>query len=164
MDGTVAWPVERAARTNGEAEAAVDGSTRLTWRQLRARLVSLGGGLARHEIAIGDRVGVLAHNSLIHLEAWLGLPAQGRVINDLNLRLSAAEQAFMVDDCETRALIVDDDHLGPRNDLPRTGGEHARGDQLHGRHIGAAKGGDAQPPQPARERQALHHRLRSHAI
>jgi long-chain acyl-CoA synthetase len=117
MDGTVAWPVERAARTNGEAEAAVDGSTRLTWRQLRARLVSLGGGLARHEIAIGDRVGVLAHNSLIHLEAWLGLPAQGRVINDLNPRLSAAEQAFMVDDCETRALIVDDDHLDRAREL-----------------------------------------------
>jgi acyl-CoA synthetase (AMP-forming)/AMP-acid ligase II len=52
----------------------------------------------------GQRV---ADNSLPHLEAWLGLPAHGRVINDLNTRLAVAERAFMVDDCEAVALIVD---------------------------------------------------------
>ena len=60
---------------------------------------------------------VLAHNSANHLEAWLALPAHGWVINDLNLRLAASELAFMVDDSECTALLVDDDHLETGREL-----------------------------------------------
>ena len=51
------------------------------------------------------------------MEAWLGLPAHGRVINDLNLRLAVPELAFMIDDCECVALLVDDDHLDAARSL-----------------------------------------------
>jgi long-chain acyl-CoA synthetase len=53
------------------------------------------------------RVGVLAANSLAHLECWLGLPAFGKVLVDLNYRLSVEELAFMVGDAELDVLIVD---------------------------------------------------------
>jgi long-chain acyl-CoA synthetase len=111
MYGTVAWPLIRAARLNPEREAVVDGDRRLTYAELHARVAALGGNLERAGIRAGEVVSVLTHNSLEHLEAWLGLPAHGRVVNDLNTRLAAAEQAFMVDDCAAVALAVDADHL-----------------------------------------------------
>jgi long-chain acyl-CoA synthetase len=110
MFQTVAWPLRRAARTRPDGEAIVDGPVRRTWADVHDRLSRLASGLDRLDIAPGDRVAVLAHNSGNHLEAWLGLPAHGRVVNDLNLRLAQPELAFMVDDCECVALLADDDH------------------------------------------------------
>src|SRR5512132_1843647 len=117
MDGTLAWPIVRAARTNPGGEAVVDGDVRLPWRDVHRRVAALGSGLESQGIAPGDRVAVLAHNSLPHLEAWLGLPAHGRVITDLNLRLALAEQAFMVDDSESVAIMTDDDQLERAREL-----------------------------------------------
>ena len=117
MDGTLAWPIVRAARTNPGGEAVVDGDVRLPWRDVHRRVAALGSGLDRQGIAPGDRVAVLAHNSLPHLEAWLGLPAHGRVITDLNLRLALAEQAFMVDDSQSVAIMTDDDQLERAREL-----------------------------------------------
>ena len=100
-----------------DAEALVDGAIRRTWADVHSRLSRLGGSLEGLGIAHGDRVAVLANNSANHLEVWLGLPANGRVINDLNLRLAAPELAFMVDDCECVALLADEDHLDAARDL-----------------------------------------------
>lgn len=111
MYQTVAWPLRRAAQIRRDGEAIVDGPVRRTWAEVHDRLSRLASGLDRLDIAPGDRVAVLAHNSGSHLEAWLGLPAHGRVINDLNLRLAQPELAFMIDDCECVALLADDDHL-----------------------------------------------------
>jgi acyl-CoA synthetase (AMP-forming)/AMP-acid ligase II len=111
MYQTLAWPLRRAAQIRPDGEAIVDGPVRRTWDEVHDRLARLASGLDRLYIAPGDRVGVLAHNSGNHLEAWLGLPAHRRVINDLNLRLTAPELAFMIDDCECVALLADDDHF-----------------------------------------------------
>ncbi len=111
MYGTVAWPLIRTARLNPDHEAVVDGDRRLNYAQLHARVAAMGTGLDRIGIQPGEVVSMLAFNSQEHLEAWLGLPAHGRVFNDLNIRLSEAEQAFMADDCGAVALVVDDDHL-----------------------------------------------------
>lgn len=117
MYGTLAWPLSRAVGTNPDGVAAVDGSRRLNWRQVGARVSSLGKGLNQRDVSPGERVAVLAHNSLAHLETWLGIPAHGRVINDLNLRLSTSEQAYMLDDCQAVALVTDDDHLPRAREL-----------------------------------------------
>ena len=55
-------------------------------------------------------VGVLSLNSLEHLECWYGITRHGSILNDLNYRLSPAELAFIVDDCSTTVLMVDDAH------------------------------------------------------
>lgn len=51
---------------------------------------------------------MLSLNSHRHLECWLGVPRVGLVLNELNTRLAPAELAFIVDDSEARALVVDD--------------------------------------------------------
>jgi long-chain acyl-CoA synthetase len=101
------WPLERAARVHGDAVAvtAADGS--LTYAELAARVQALATALAGLGVQPGDRVAFLGVNSLAHLECWLGVPACGRVLVDLNTRLAEDELAFMVEDCAPRVLLHD---------------------------------------------------------
>ena len=85
----LSWPVVRAARLYGGEVAVVDGERSVTYGELARRVRALGGLDAQ-------RVGYLGPNSLAHMECWLGLPAFGKVLVDLNYRLSVDELAFMV--------------------------------------------------------------------
>ena len=97
----LSWPLVRAARLYGGEVAVVDGERSVTYGELARRVRALGGLDAQ-------RVGYLGPNSLAHMECWLGLPAFGKVLVDLNYRLSVDELAFMVQDAELEALITDD--------------------------------------------------------
>ena len=77
----LSWPVVRAARLYGGDVAVVDGERSVTYGELARRVRALGGLDAQ-------RVGYLGPNSLAHMECWLGLPAFGKVLVDLNYRLS----------------------------------------------------------------------------
>jgi long-chain acyl-CoA synthetase len=101
------WPLERAARMHGDSVAVTAGGASVTYAELAARVSALGAALAGLGVAPGERVGFLGVNSLAHLECWLGVPAAGRVLVDLNTRLAEDELAFMVDDCAPRVLIHD---------------------------------------------------------
>jgi long-chain acyl-CoA synthetase len=107
----LSWPLERAARQRSAATAVVDGDRQVTYAQLAGRVSALGAALDALDVAPGARVGVLADNSLAHVEAWLGVPAVGRVICDLNHRLAEPELRFMIDDGGVEALLVDDRQL-----------------------------------------------------
>jgi long-chain acyl-CoA synthetase len=117
VDGSLAWPLQHAARVHADRVAVIDGHRSITYAELDERVRRLGAGLARLDLPRGAFVGVLAGNSAAHLECWLALPAFGRVINDLNHRLAPAELAFMVDDSQTRALVVDDARLAVGREL-----------------------------------------------
>jgi long-chain acyl-CoA synthetase len=97
----LSWPIARAARLFGGDVAVVDGERTVTYGELGRRVRALGGLDAA-------RVGYLGPNSLAHMECWLGLPAFGKVLVDLNYRLSLEELRFLVQDAELDALISDD--------------------------------------------------------
>ena len=109
-----------AARFRGAAAAVIDGEVRFDYATLERRVAGLGGGLRAMGLIDGDVVAVLALNSYRHLECWLGIPRVGLVLNELNTRLAAAEIAFVLDDCETRALVVDDAFLEVGRELLAT--------------------------------------------
>ena len=109
--GDLGWPLRRAARLYGDSPAVTDQRQSVTYGQLAARVEALASSLDELSVPAGGRVGFLGANSLAHLEAWLGVPAAGRVLVDLNFRLAEDELAFIVDDCETEAMIVDRDQL-----------------------------------------------------
>lgn len=111
MTEIVSAALDRAARLFGRNEAVVDGDVRWTYRELDRRVRSFDGELDALGLVKGDVVGVLALNSWAHLIAWLGAPRSGRVLNEINTRLSPAEARFIVDDSSARALIVDDAFL-----------------------------------------------------
>jgi long-chain acyl-CoA synthetase len=111
MEGDLGWPLARAALLYGEAEAVVAGERRVTYAELARRVGGLGAELDALGLAPGARFGVLAANSLAHLECWLGVPAYGRVLVDLNFRLADDELAAIVDDAGIEVLLVDDGRL-----------------------------------------------------
>lgn len=97
----LSWPLARAARLFAHEVAVIDGERSVTYAELARRVRALGGLDAA-------RVGYLGPNSLAHLECWLGLPAFGKVLVDLNYRLSLEELRFMVADAGLEVLITDD--------------------------------------------------------
>ncbi len=109
--GDLAWPLRRAVTLFATSEAVADGERRVDYRELSDRVASLAGALGDSAIEEGGRVGFLGLNSLAHLECWFGVPASGRVLVDMNLRLADTELEFIVNDCGVQLLVVDPERL-----------------------------------------------------
>jgi fatty-acyl-CoA synthase len=80
---------------------------RLTYAELNRRTNRLANWL-RHELGLqkGDRVSILAHNSLAYLDLFYGLAKIGVIFAPLNWRLAARELAYILNDCQPKVLIV----------------------------------------------------------
>src|SRR5262249_30840538 len=109
--GTLSWPLARAMATRPNAEAIVDGETRLTYAQSNRRVRGLAAGLRSLGLRTGDVVASIGQNSFRHLECWVGIPPAGMVLNDLNYRLATPELEFIVNDCGARAIVADGAYL-----------------------------------------------------
>jgi long-chain acyl-CoA synthetase len=107
----LSWPLRRAARLHGDAPAVTAGERTLPYAELADRVGRLGAALDRLGVLPGERVGYLGANSLAHHECWLGVPAFGRVLVDLNFRLAEDELAFMADDAGIQVLVAGADQL-----------------------------------------------------
>ena len=99
--------LERARRLFGPLEAVVDGERRYTYCDLAERVHRLAHVL-RTELGCGpgDRVAYLCDNTVEMLEAYYGVVLAGCVLTPLNVRMAAAELAFVLDDCEAALLVV----------------------------------------------------------
>jgi long-chain acyl-CoA synthetase len=87
--------------------AIADEHSAVSYRILEHRVLALSTGLDELNVAEGARVGFLGVNSLAHLECCMGVPSAGRVLLDLNFRLSLPELEFIAQDSEPELLIVD---------------------------------------------------------
>lgn len=100
-------PLHRLVQSVPAGLATVDGSRRRDWVTLEADVRRFAGALVRSGVRQGDRVAMLARNSDVYMDYVLGVLWIGAVINPVNIRWSAAEIAFSLEDCGTRILIVD---------------------------------------------------------
>jgi fatty-acyl-CoA synthase len=80
---------------------------RHTYADFSARARRLAGALQQLGLRPGDRVATLGWNHYQHLEAYFGIPLMGGVLHTLNLRLHPDELAFIVNDAEDQAVLVD---------------------------------------------------------
>ena len=92
---------------NREALYELSTGRRYTYAALNARANRAANFLHnRLGVGKGDRVSILAHNSVVYLDLLYGLAKIGAILAPLNWRLVARELAFIVDDCEPRVLLV----------------------------------------------------------
>ena len=103
---TFADPLIRAEQCFPDAEAVVDGDTRLCFGELVDRCRRLAGAI-RATTERGDRVAVLAANSHRVLELYLAVPSAGRLVVPLNTRLAQPELAYALKDSGARILLTD---------------------------------------------------------
>jgi fatty-acyl-CoA synthase len=84
-----------------------DTSRRADFAEVAERVARLAAGLRYLGIKPGDRVGTFCWNHQEHLEAYLAVPCIGAVMHTLNVRLSPAQLAFVINSGGDRVVIVD---------------------------------------------------------
>src|SRR6266699_2122231 len=103
----IAEGLAHAKKVYGARQAVVCGDTRYTWNDFDRRTDALARGLAASGVRLGDRVAVLMLNCHRYLELYYACARMGAVIVPLNIRLARAEIVFILNDSETKALVVD---------------------------------------------------------
>ena len=96
------WAAERGAR------AAIESAhgTR-TFAALNARANQLARALRRRGLQPGDAVVLLCTNRPEFAEVWAACQRAGVRLTPINWHLTGGEAAYIVGDCEAKALIAD---------------------------------------------------------
>ncbi len=97
----------RAGRLFPRTRAVVDGARMLTYAELDARATRLSAHFRARGLIAGDRASILAWNRLEYLETYFAAARAGLVLNPLNVRLAAREQAEVLRDCGARHLVAE---------------------------------------------------------
>ena len=103
--------VRHGARVNADKTALIEGSRRLTFRELDAATNRVANALAREGVAPGSVVAFVGKNSIPFFEIMFGASKAGCTVLPLNWRLAAAELAPIVDDAEPALVFVETDFM-----------------------------------------------------
>jgi len=106
MPGIGSWLTKRE-RLSGNREAVVEGSRRLTYRELNRRVNRLATWLLNAGLKQGDRCGYLAYNGIEVVELIFAAAKIGLILVPLNWRLAARELSFILSDSGTETLFFD---------------------------------------------------------
>lgn len=99
--------LERHALMQPKATALRFLGKTLTWGDLRSRVAALADALNRRGVGFGDRVMILMLNRTEFVESVLAVNMLGAIAVPLNFRLTPAEIAFLVQDCEARVIVTE---------------------------------------------------------
>lgn len=102
--------LERARRLFPDNTALIDGELRCSYRELGARVDGLAMLLRSLGVEPGHRVAALLPNGFAFFEAYFAAAGLGAVFVPLNVRLSPAELAFILDDSGSLTLLADTCH------------------------------------------------------
>lgn len=103
--------LERARRLYPRQEIVsrtATGLHRTTYEAVYERARRLAAALSGLGLAPGDRVGTFAWNHHRHFELYYAVPASGRVLHTLNIRLFPDQVAFIANHAGDRVIFVDD--------------------------------------------------------
>ncbi|HZD57578.1 MAG TPA: AMP-binding protein, partial [Anaerolineales bacterium] len=81
---------------------------RFTYAELNGRANRLANFL-KEELGVqkGDRVSIIAKNSIVYIDLFYGLPKIGAIFAPFNWRLTARELTYVVNDLEPKVLLCD---------------------------------------------------------
>ena len=100
--------LSKRAHLTPDWEALLEKATgrRFTYKQLNDRANCLANFFqGKLGIQKGDRVSILANNSIVYLDLFYGLAKIGAIFAPLNWRLVARELSYIVNDCGSRVLL-----------------------------------------------------------
>lgn len=89
--------------------ALKDKDRSFTYPELNQRVNRLANGLTSMGLAKGDKVAVFMENSIEIIEIYLATAKTGIIAVPINFRLVGKEVAYIVDNSDAKALIVDDE-------------------------------------------------------
>jgi fatty-acyl-CoA synthase len=91
---------------------------RYTYAELNARANRLANFM-RDKLGVvkGDRVSIIAKNSIVYIDLFYGLPKIGAIFAPFNWRLTAKEISYMVNDLEPKVLICESKFIPHLNEI-----------------------------------------------
>jgi acyl-CoA synthetase (AMP-forming)/AMP-acid ligase II len=102
--------VARHARTiPGQRAVVCDGKT-LTWAEFDRRINKVARTLAGMGIGKGDKIAILAANSVEYLETFMGGLRAGACVVPLSTMAAADALEKMLDDCDAKVLFLSDQY------------------------------------------------------
>jgi long-chain acyl-CoA synthetase len=105
-DFTIYDFIVRNARLHPDREAVVFKETRLTHGEYKARCDRLAAGLLREGVAVGDRLGVVAHNSDEFLVLYGAAARIGAIVLPVNWRFQQEEVEYVLADCTPKMAFA----------------------------------------------------------
>src|SRR5688572_6715388 len=99
--------IERNARCFPRHPAILFEGRAISHREFAARVHRLANALHARGVGLGERIAVLAQNCPEYCEAYAAAELAGFVATGLNYRLSVAEQAGILRDCEPAVLLFE---------------------------------------------------------
>ncbi|MET9380180.1 FadD3 family acyl-CoA ligase [Streptomyces sp. NPDC002928] len=132
--GSIPGLVRAAAERYADAEAVVEGRTRISYAELGARVERAAAACVANGVGLGDRVAIWAPNTLDWIVSALGAVSAGAVLVPLNTRFKGAEAADVLRRSGARLLFVTGTFLGTSYvaSLRRAAGEGAGSGPLPG--------------------------------
>ena len=97
------------AKLTPDREALCDATSgvRYTYAQLNQRANLAANFLVdKYGILKGDRVSILAHNSIAYVDLLFGVAKIGAIFAPLNWRLTSHELTYIINDCQPNLLMV----------------------------------------------------------
>ena len=125
MAATVGSALHWWARTKGESPAIVLGEEQLSYQQLHDWSGRLARRLADEGVKPGDRIGLLAPNTLQWPVAALAIMKAGAVLVPFNARLRPAEVRKIADDAGLSLLMASSSHADIAHEARQAGREFA---------------------------------------
>ena len=98
-----AWPDKRAVICEGKVR---------TWREFDKRINRIARSLAGMGVGHGDKVAILAANSIEYLETFMGGLRAGACVVPLSTMAAADGLEKMLDDCDAKVLFLSDQYRG----------------------------------------------------
>ena len=113
--------INRNAVAFGERQAwfESDDNRTLTFRQYKGQVDRLAAGLQKSGVEKGDRIGVLAKNSLEYFLVFGAAAALGAIVVPINWRLSADEVCYNLRDTEPKLVFADREYQGLIGELQK---------------------------------------------
>lgn len=106
---TVRHVLEHATKCYPSSTAIIEGEQRVSYRELGENVARTMTVLRDLGVGEGDRVGVLAPNSVQFTELWLAVPMVGAMLAPLNTRLTAHELRPILEEYAPILLFADGD-------------------------------------------------------
>lgn len=112
-----------AMSLHGDQEISYRGQMRYSYRDFGQRIGQLANALTALDVGLGSTVAVMDWDSHRYLESYFGIPMMGATLFTVNVRLSAAQILYTLNDADTDVLLVHTDFLPViaeiRDQLPR---------------------------------------------
>jgi fatty-acyl-CoA synthase len=101
--------LKRAVKLYPEKTAVIDGEVQWTYGEVDQRVNKVYHAFQDAGISEGGRIAILDYNSYRYMELYFGLSATGHVLLPLNIRLSAEEYTYILNNAAAEAVIFQAD-------------------------------------------------------